>query len=228
MDDDYIDFSDYNLESIDNLKNLHDNHIKLFGGKIDLYTCENLFLNNNKIKKLDLMLFNNLKVLDISNNFIEKIEYLPPNLVELNARSCQLNFIPSHDKLKILYCSLNQLSELSNYPNLKELDCESNKINFINTYTNLEELICSSNPIIKIENQPKLKILDCSDTNINEPPYSDSLEILHFSNTQIKKLDFLKNLKQIAFNNENVIFCPKYTLVSHIRCNGEINVIFMT
>ena len=193
----------------------------------ELYDVKYLFLNDNRLEKIDVSLFTKLLVLDVSNNPIETIDFLPENLEELVCKSCKIKHIVSHKKLKILQCPDNLLENLEEYTNLVDLQCERNKIKIINSYTCLEELVCHNNPLNEIKYQPNLKHIDCFKTNLSTID-ADKLETIHFAYTQIKKLPYIKTLKNIVFNNGNIELSTDYKLKSYVEYDGNIDILFMT
>ena len=191
----------------------------------ELYGVKYLFLNDNKLEKIDVSLFTNLLVLDVSNNPIETIDALPENLEELTCKSCKMKHIVSHKNLKILQCSDNLLENLEEYTSLVNLECENNKIKIINSYTCLEELVCHNNPLNEIKYQVNLKHLDCANTNISTIN-ADKLETIHFANTKIKKFPYIKTLKCAVFNDENIELGEEYKLKSFVEYEGNIDILF--
>src|SRR5688572_1361897 len=104
----------------------------------ELYAIKMLCLNDNNLKDIDLTPFPNLTVLDISDNPIENINFLPNSMEELVCKSCRLTSIVSHPNLKRLQCPFNSLKQLGEYNKLMDLNCEDNKIQVLQTYNNLE------------------------------------------------------------------------------------------
>jgi hypothetical protein len=190
----------------------------------DIYSIKYLFLNDNKLKNIDVSLFANLLVLDVSDNPIETIDFLPEKLEEFVCKSCKIKYIVSHKNIKKLQCSDNLLEELGEYTSLMDLECENNKIKIINSYTCLEELVCNNNPLNEIKSQPNLKHIDCSNTNISSID-ANKLETIHFPNTNIKKLHYIKTLKYIVFNDQNIELAADYKLESCVEYDGNIDIL---
>lgn len=214
-DNGYLDLSNLKLKELPELPT-------------DMYQIERLCLNDNNLENIDLRLFNSLIALDISDNMIDRIDFLPEKLQELACKSCKLHHITSHKNLKILHCPFNQLKELGEYPNLKDLNCEGNKINIINSYTCLEELVCSENPLTEIKNQPKLKHLDCASTQISMITNFECLETLRCAKTNVRELPYIKTLQNVAFDDLDMSFSEKYVLKTMpFKYEGEIDVLFL-
>jgi hypothetical protein len=109
-----------------------------------------LELNNKGIQNLDgLQYFERLWKLEINNNEIESLIYLPPNLTSLSCTNNKLTVIDSlPKKLKVLNCSNNKISRLENLPEFLEyIDFRNNaltyfpviprtKLDFVNYYNN--------------------------------------------------------------------------------------------
>jgi Leucine-rich repeat (LRR) protein len=213
----YLDLSSLNLSETPNLSQ-YEHFSKLKNVKY-------LFLNNNNLTSCDkfMSLYQNLEVLDISFNDINKINYLPENLVELSCKNNQLSVLPNHKNLKRLECSSNIMTSLNNYPKISTIICSNNKITHIQTYDKLEKILCDNNPVISIDDQQQLKYFDCSDTkikgnisqmvnlnhlscyntNINDISHFKKLETINMVDCDsLKKIPYLKYLKTIVFNNK--------------------------
>lgn len=220
--------------------------VKYIMSKLNLDKINYLFVGNNNLKNIDLNLFANLTVLDISENPIEQIKYLPENIEELVCNNCNLNYICDNTNLKKLHCMDNKLQNIGNYINLNDLKCDNNFITKIKTFQNLKTLSCTNNPIEIINNQPNLLTLDCVNTNIenidnlcelrnlfcentkiNTVSKLEKLELIEFQNTQINKIDYLPKLKHIIFNNKNVIFNSKYKIETFFEYDGNIDIVFV-
>ena len=135
-----------------------------------------LDISGKGIKSLpDLTRFQNLIILDCSNNQLTSLPTLPQNLKTLYCYNNPLTLLPTlPQNLKILDCFYNELTLLPALPqnltmldcsnnkltllpalpqNLKELDCCDNELNLLPTLPqNLIEFYCYSNPIYEIVN----------------------------------------------------------------------------
>lgn len=191
----------------------------------ELYAIKMLCLNDNKLTNIDLTHFSNLMILDISDNPIESVNFLPDGMEELMCKSCRLTSIVSHPNLKRLHCPFNSLKQLGEYNNLMDLNCEDNKIQVLQSYNNLEELVCTNNPLSIIKQQPKLKHLDCANTKIQSIGHFGGLETLRFSNTGIKEIDYIKTLKGITVDDPDILLSQQYKLKSCIADNNEMHVL---
>jgi Leucine-rich repeat (LRR) protein len=138
-------------------------------------------------------------------NIEDYLNSLPEDVEAINISNKNLTYIPSLERffqLKVLDCSINQITHLDNLPNtLKELYCIYNKITqFDNLPNSLEILYCNNNQITQLDNLPnKLKELYCNNnqiTQLNNIP--NTLKELNCSYNQITQLDNIPNtLKEL-------------------------------
>jgi len=191
----------------------------------DLYSIDYLFINNNNLVNIDLKFFTSLRVLDIRDNKISTIDFLPLSLEELVCDNCMLTYICAHQNLKTLHCSDNLLKNISSYPSLLNLECHHNQITSIQTFPNLQKLTCGYNPLDNIEIQP-LIFLDCQHTNISSIDMFDKLEIADIADTKIKKILYIKTLKNIGLNDNDIMLASKYKIASSICLDNKIDIIF--
>lgn len=188
--------------------------------------------------------FSSLLSLNISDNNLTNISYLPPNLRTLRCRNNKLKTLPIlPSTLSILYCDGNLLDALPVLPkNLVQLGCSRNKLYDLpelpsglnvfdcayNSLTllpplpfSLRELSCSNNRIFILNSLPKdLVLLSCfNNTNLNcLPQLPDSLRFLEISNT-IKCLpNEVKKLQTFIYNGLDFEIGSK-TLCENIRPN---------
>jgi hypothetical protein len=174
-----------------------------------MYTSKNLFLNDNKITKLDLSKFTNLVVLDIGTNPLKDLINIPNTLEELTCNDCEIESLPSLQNLKHLICNNNKINKLEYYENIESIDCSNNNINCINySYPKLRKLSCSDNPIIKFCLLSNLQSLDCINTNIYDIPYFPKLKNLSISNTK------------------NIMLPDVYKIISCIQTDNIIDIFF--
>jgi hypothetical protein len=208
-----------------------------------------LFINDNKLNNinLDINIFLNLKVIDISDNpDLKEINYLPPNLEELVCNNCQLTKICSHDKIKKIHCMDNKIKILGIFPSLEDLKCDNNNLELIPSMLKLKKLTCTNNPLIKLDFQPNLLVLDCSLTqlegkitfapmitnlichNTKISDISDLNEIyeIEFYDSNIDCLPYLPRLKSIIFNNKNLQLSPNYKIKNFLEYGGKIDIVF--
>jgi len=186
-----------------------------------------LFLNNNQLRVLgrELDVFDRLEVIDISDNKLTKITWLPPTLIELVCAKNRLIELPSHKNLQKLDCGSNQLEQLPIYPQLFDLMCDNNKLKELFVYQKVNRIICSNNPIVMIHPQPQLTHLDASSTHISgcfvaNPTIKriilnntivssidgmESLETLEICQTRIKKIYYMSKLKDLVFCSQQEI-----------------------
>ena len=166
---------------------------------------EKLICSGNSITNLDNFLYcNNLKYIDCSVNLIEKIDFLPLFIIELNVsynKIKSLDLLPS--ELKKLSCSSNKITSLNNLPEkLEELDCSENNIILLNNLPNgLIKLSCSSNKITSLNNLPtSLNHLNCSSNLINNLDWlPSSIETLLCNQNNIKNFDNLPSTINVIY-----------------------------
>lgn len=205
-----------------------------------------LFINDNLISNINFSNFLNLKVIDISDNCIETINFLPENLEELVCNNCKLVNICQNSNIERLHCQDNYLENLNYYEKLVDLRCDNNKIKHIQSLPNLKKLSCTNNPIEKIDIQQNLKVLDCSYSNIegsiNFAPVLHSLichktkinDVSNLSNifeieffdSHIECLPFLPKLKSIILGNKNILISPDYKIKKYLEYDGKIDIVF--
>lgn len=234
--DTYLDLSNMNLTKLI----VEDKYIN------ELVNVKYLFLNNNKLDKIDLSLFKYLEVLDISYNNLTEIINLPLTLRELCCNNNNLTFIESHNNLVRLECSNNKLIELNNYPNLELLKCENNRLINISSYPVLKKLYCMSNPLISIKENHLLEILNCSMTDITELinfsnlkelictnsklhtiNKTNPLQYLEISHSAITKLDYFPKLKDFIYaNTTDLLISPKYKIKNYTKLKGHVIIVF--
>ena len=230
MDENILDISEKNLEQIE--------------GTYEPTNIELLFLNNNLLKTIDLNIFINLKVLDISSNPIEIITFLPLLLDEFACNDCEIKMIYPHQNVTKIQCMNNKLTQMCDFPNLKELTCDNNQISKINNCNLLMRLFCSNNPIDNLDNFENLVLLDCSKTllteinfpnlkqlfmnvtNITNLTQNECLIELECINSKLEKLEYFKNLKSLITDNENLDISDDYKLQNCYVSNNRYEIYF--
>lgn len=216
-----------NFDYLD-LSHLYLKEIPLLSSKITK-PIKYLFLNNNNLSNLkNIEQFTNLQVLDISNNSITTVDYLPKTINEL---CCKYNFIDkitscrnlkildcTNNKLvqleefmnlEILFCSENNLNILPYYPKLKKLVCKNNNLREINSFTELVYLDCSFNNITQIRYCPKLKDLLCRDNKLTGIPNNmNSLKYIEMYNNKFTEIYYYPNLKELYCDIDGIEKVP--------------------
>lgn len=205
-----------------------------------------LFINNNNLKIIDLSFFQSLSVVDISDNPIKEINYLPSEIQELNCNNCNIEKICEHQIIKKIHCENNKITIIEKYPLLEDLQCGKNKIKYISSLEKLKDLSCFENPITKIDFLPNLKILNCdktllegeinfapllthltcNDTKISDISKLNKLNEIEFYNSHINEIPFLSELKLLFCNNINIKLSSKYKIKNLINVRNKINVVF--
>jgi hypothetical protein len=184
---------------ITSLKNLPPNLVILNAkdNKVGTITSDNLpksvrkvDLTNNYIDYVDLSSNEELFDITLTNNCLEDIKSLPPNLKTINLADNMLTKINNKyfgDKVVKVNVSNNSI---------KDVDIKNTNITTINL---------SNNPINKITSLPeKLQHLIISDTNIkdtNEINKLTDLRMLNISNTEITNIDDLQDNIVVLFMN---------------------------
>jgi hypothetical protein len=207
-----------------------------------------LFINDNLLTTVNFTIFQNLTVIDMSDNPIEIIDNLPDTIEELVCNNCKLTYICENKSLKKLHCQNNLLENISHYESLEDLRCDENKISCINSYPKLKKISCTNNPVSKIHMQEKLIVLDCSNTQMSgkidfapllrnliclESKISDVSNLsnifeIEFDNSNISELPFLPSLKSVIFtnSNSNMRISPEYKIKKFLECYGKIDIVF--
>lgn len=184
--------------------------------KINVKNIDYLFLSNNKITSMmHINIFENIKVIDISDNPIKRIEVLPMKLEELVVYGCDIEYICDHKYLKKIHCYNNSLKNINDYPELIDLICNNNHITKISNYKNLKNLSCKNNDIDEITNLPNLKYLECSDTKIKSIDLT-TLEELICGNTFITDISSLINLRSLELCNTKIQYIPYIPFLEHL------------
>lgn len=165
-----------------------------------------LFLNDNIFTSLaDLSIFENLEVLDIANNKINHIGFLPKKLLELNCSDNELTQLPPATQLHILVrlnCSNNKIINIPHYLKLTHLICDMNKITNLKEYDELEFLNCSDNKIEDIHDYKKLKTLIINNNPIRTFPNFEKLLFIEFYDTLVTALPYMPELKEVFCSND--------------------------
>jgi hypothetical protein len=225
----YFDLSYLKLNSLPNLSNNN-----------DLKKVKILFINDNNFSSINeiFSFFEQLEIIDITNNNLISVENMPSSLIEFVCVNNKIKSLCGNNNLKRLNCSNNQIEYLDNYENIEKIICSNNKIFNINTYKNLKYLNADLNPIVNINIQHKLLELDCSNTslsgkicnnllfpslryfnctntNICEIQSGINLIDIKISNTMIKQLDYMKKLKFLSFSDENIKLDKRYNIFEY-------------
>lgn len=209
----YIDLSKLKLSFIPDLRKYSDYN--------KILNIEYLFINDNNLTSLNVSQFKNLTVIDISNNNISELPYLPNMLEELACENNMIKYITDHNKLKILLCSNNKMTEIGNYSQLKTLSCDKNNIQNMKSYNQLEKLECFDNPITNISNQKQLKYIDCSNTKLNKLPCLENVEVMVLNNTNIDDVDGCPKLIELAMSNTKIDKIRYFPLLKCISCKKD-------
>jgi hypothetical protein len=177
-----------------------------------------LFLFDLGLDELPTNLPTNLKYLYCNDNYITKLENLPPNLEELDCGGNLITELPTNlpNNLKSLVCDDNKITTLPELPhNLLYLHCNRNNLSFLPKLPNtLIDLKCSSNKITTIvELPPTLEELNCSSNQLTTlPKLPNTLANLNCSyNNQITRLPQLSpSLRAICCYHTSITALPEY------------------
>lgn len=120
---------------------------------------EYLYCEGRKLKNIDLLCHENIKVINCNYNKITKLDDLPIGLEELYCECNKLKSLNNLPKgLKILCCRNNDINELLHLPlSLIRLDCSENTINRISIPPYLEKFGCEEG-ILNVELFPNMLI----------------------------------------------------------------------
>jgi len=143
--------------------------------------------DNNLLKKIPQLSNTAITRLYCSDNQIEELPDLPPNIKEIHCKSNFLKKIPTipltPNLFEYLVCDGNQIEELPALPNnTLILSCDSNLIKELPDlkHTQIFSLRCGNNQLKKLPDLPNsLTTLRCNDNNLNSlPGFPDSLRSL--------------------------------------------------
>ena len=116
----------------------------------EIYYQHNPFFNFN-IKSLNgMQYFKSLQRLDVSNNLLPSVDYLPHSLTDFTAENNKItSIVKLPNSLEFLDCNNNQLTQVSlSSPNLKDVFLENNKISQITQLSNKIRLLNLSNNLL--------------------------------------------------------------------------------
>jgi Leucine-rich repeat (LRR) protein len=152
--------------------------------------------------------FNNLEILNCSNNQITKLLPLPRKLKQLYCSNNQLTTLPAiPNTLLELSCANNQLTRLPTLPNtLIELNCSDNRLTTLPPLPfKLKNLYCFNNQLTTLPSLPnKLRKLICDRNKLNILPIlPNTLLELNCANNQLTKLPQLPNTLEILICDNN-------------------------
>src|SRR6185312_9966224 len=130
---------------------------------------------NKRIENLNgLQYFEQVWRMNISNNLIKKLNYLPPNLTQLdcsNNKIERIDFLPKN--LEWFHCPHNKINYMCQLPStLNHLDFQDNKMTHLPVFSDkLQDINYSKNPI-SVDSLPILfKQMNCTDEMQNCMPY---------------------------------------------------------
>jgi Leucine-rich repeat (LRR) protein len=173
-----------------------------------------LFLGNNRLVFLpDLNKFQNLSVVDISNNKLTELSKMPYTLEEL---CCKDNYIgnienliklPNLSKLDI---SFNKLVEIPNLKYIKIIICDNNRIDRIYPMKNLAKLSIKNNKLKELQPMMSLVDLDGDNNELRFIGNQPRLQCVFLNNNKIDKLGEMPQVETIEIKNNRVTKIPYY------------------
>lgn len=215
----YLDLSRLNLFDFPDLTSLQNYN--------DIKNIKYLFINDNNLSDDKfLKQFDNLEVLEISNNKLKYITYVPPNMNELICYDNDIStFQCDNSNITILDCSNNKIDRLPQLQNIIHLNCDNNNITKIQSFSNATQIICSNNPITIIESMHSLVELDCSKTNMTGKLQNmDNLKYLICNDTKINDISNIIHLTTLEFHNSDIKTIPYISTLSDLFFTTDQNV----
>jgi Leucine-rich repeat (LRR) protein len=184
---------------------LQDKKISYLNNIVGFRNLKHLYLNNNKIQSLENFNFPSLNILELSDNFIRKIENLQtlPNLQNLNLEKnliCRLENISENKFLELLNLSNQYLTQFQIFEICHQTIPEDNNVSTLfldncNLYDPSELLIFQNIKKLKI-NSNKISDISLVLACVKNMKY---LEVLNISNNPfIEKHKTYRNLVVIA------------------------------
>lgn len=166
-------------------------------------------LNHHGMPEIpDLSRFYKLKILNMNDNRVKKIPFLPVSLIDFTCENNLLEELPElPNHLQSLVCGNNKLREIPKLPEkLEILRCEFNEISELPEFNSkLKQVHCNNN---------KLKWL---------PKFNDDLVFIMCNNNQITTLPKLNaKLEQISCNFNFVQHFPNlHSALKYVYCNSN-------
>lgn len=177
------------------------------GFKLDfeLPYCEQLYINDNNLKSINLNLLPKLRILDCENNQLQNI-HGGNNIVEININNNYIKKLPYWPNLLRLMADFNLIEQLDTYPHLITVNISHNKLFKIESQPVLKKIIANNNNIKYLGNMPELELIDLSHNYIShfDVPQKAKYISLQFNPLCDIKLgpDVLKNIKELQVNFE--------------------------
>lgn len=154
----------------------------------DLHSLEELYINNNLIKQLDVSSLTSLRQLQCENNELSELDI--SNLSNLESLFCTNNKLTGIDvsflkKLTVLSCGSNQISNMKLCNSLEHLYCGDNKLTGLLDLSQLDKLkrlYCYYNQLTSIDarNSNELSAINelaLFTTSYAHDPYSEKMTI---------------------------------------------------
>ncbi len=164
-----------------------------------LLSADSLYMYNAGISDLTgVAYFDSLRSLTCKADSLNALPILPPLLKYLDVNNNYISTIPFlPDNLETFICSNNDLLSLPNLPNtLTYLHCSGNRISILPVLSDsLRFLSCQGNLLTSLPNlPPKLKYLECQTNQLPAlPVLNDSLDYLNCSANLLSAIPLLPN-----------------------------------
>ena len=200
------------------------------------HTLRGLTITNHISDLTGLEGFSNLTLLNISDNDISVISYLPPNLVTFHCANNRLTQLPTlPNTILYLKCSGNKLTSLPPLPQrLLLLECSHNQLSALPVLPNtLQNFYCSYNILNGLPILPNsITDMGCAVNNLTSlPVLPPNLILLScFSNPLLKCLPKLPLTLQFLELSGTISCLPNIpTVMTILRYDGIVfNTIVMT
>lgn len=198
---------------IHDCKQYHNSNLKYFDCSFNenfvmnifLPRCRDLYINDVKLKSIDLELLPMLQVLDCSNNELFEING-GQNLVELNVQSNHLIQLPFMNNLIRLMADHNEIITMRTYPNLLSANVTRNNLIRIHDQPRLKKLIAYNNKINQLGHMPFIELIDLGHNNLDKIIIPNHAEYVSIQFNPISDLvlntNVLSSIKELQVNFE--------------------------
>ena len=216
--------------SILDCRQYHNSNIEYFdcsynpGFKLNfrLPKCTQLYINNNDITTIDLNLVPKIKLLDCSNNKLDKI-IGGANLIELNIQHNNITQLPYWPQIVRINADHNKITTLQTYPLLVAINISYNKLTKIADQPKIRKLIATNNDLITTNIMPNLELVDLAHNNLAHFKMPPKVEYVSLEFNPIIKLELdtnvLSHIKelQVGFTTYTYIYQKYYNSVNSVN-----------
>jgi len=147
---------------------------------------------NSKID--DIVLYNNLNIIDLSNTGISRLEWA-------------IN-IPSLRTLILNGCK--NINEIPVFNNISKIELNNTDITNIDNLYNIDEIFVANTNISNISKLSNVRLLDISRTNVEIIPFLPKLKILITDGNSIDRYDNISNIEHISIRGTIVTITKIY------------------